>query len=51
MILNIWSIYFEYLDQDNKANKERHEIYTHMLGLKQELHIVNEEKKDIVSLL
>ena len=33
MILNMGSIYSEYFDQANKVDKERDEIYTHVLGL------------------
>ncbi len=51
MILDMWSIYTKYLDQANKADKERNEIHTRVLGLEQELHISNEEREQVVSLL
>ncbi len=51
MILDMQSIYTKYLDQVNKADKERDEIYTHALGLEYELHISNEKREQAVSLL
>ena len=51
MILDMRSIYTEYLDQANEADKERDEIRTRALGLEQELHISNEEREQTVSLL
>lgn len=51
MILNMQKIYTQYLNKANKADKERNEIYTYVLGLKQELHISNEEIKQAVFFL
>ena len=51
MILDIRNIYTKYLDQANKADKERYEIYTFALRLEQELYINNEEREEAVSLL
>ena len=50
MILDMQSIYSEYLDQVNKADKERDKIYTCALGLEQELYISNKEREQAVSL-
>ena len=51
MILDMRSIYTEYLNEANKADKKRDEIRTRALGLEQELHISNEEREQAVSLL
>ena len=51
MILDMRSIYIKYLDKANKADKEHDEIHNCALGLEQELHISNEERKQAVSLL
>ena len=51
MILDMRSIYTEYLNKANKADKERDEIHTRALGLEQELHISNKEREQAVSLL
>ena len=51
MILDMRSIYTEYLHEANEADKERDEIRTRALGLEQELHISNEEREQAVSLL
>ncbi len=51
MILDMQSIYTKYLDQANKADKERDDIHTCALGLEQELHMSNEEIEQTVSLL
>ena len=51
MILDMWSIYTEYLNKANEADKKRDEICTHALGLKQKLYISNEEREQAVSLL
>ena len=41
MILDMQSIYTEYLNKTNKADKERDEIYTRALRLEQEFYISN----------
>ena len=51
MILDMRSIYTEYLHEANEADKERDEIRTRALGLEQELHISNEEREQAVFLL
>ena len=51
MILDMRSIYTEYLNEANEADKKRDEIRTRALGLEQELHISNEEREQAVSLL
>ena len=51
IILDMWNIYFKYLDQANKPNEECDEISTHMLGLEQKLHISKDEKDQAVFLL
>ena len=51
MILDMRKTYTEYLDQANEADDQRDEIRTRALGLKQELHISNEEREQAVSLL
>ncbi len=45
MILDMRKTYTEYLDQANKADNQRDEIRMRALGLEQELHISNKEKK------
>lgn len=51
MILEMRSIYTKYLDQTNKANKERNEKHTCALGLEQELHISNKKREHAIFLL
>ena len=51
MILDMRSIYTEYLDQANEADKKCDEIRICALGLQQELHISNDKKEQAVSLL
>lgn len=51
MILDMQNTYTGYLDQANKANKERNEICTYALALKQRLHISNKERAQAVSFL
>ena len=51
MILDMWSVYTEYLNKANKTNKKRNHICTCGLELKQELHISNEKKEQAVLLL
>lgn len=51
MILDMQSIYIEYLAQVNKTNKKRNEICTYILGLEQEFYISNKKRKHVVSLL
>lgn len=45
IILDMRSIYTEYFDQTNKADKKSNEIRTRALGLEQELHISNNERE------
>ena len=51
MILDIQSIYIEYLDQVNKADKKRDKIHIRVLRLEQELHISNEKREQAIFLL
>ena len=51
MILDIRKTYTEYLDQANKADDQRDQIRIYTLGLKQDLHISNEEREQAVTLL
>ena len=39
MILDMWKIYTEYLDQANEADDQRNQIQTCALGLEQDHHI------------
>lgn len=45
MILDMWSMYSEYLDQTNKVDKKRDKIHIYAFKLKREFYISNEEKK------
>lgn len=51
MILDMRSIYTEYLNQANEADKQRDQICTLALGLEQDLHISNDEREQAVTLL
>lgn len=51
MILDIRSIYTEYFDQANEADKKYDEIRICALELEQELHNSNDKKEQAVSLL
>ena len=51
MILDIRSIYTEYLNKANKANKKHDKIRTHALRLEQKLFISNEKREQAVSLI
>ena len=45
MILDIYNIYIEYLDQVNKAKRKFNKICTCVLRLKYKLHISNNERR------
>ena len=49
MILDMRSIYIEYLNKTNKADKKRDEISICALGLEQKLYISNKERKYAIS--
>ena len=51
MILDMRKTYTEYFDQANKADDQRNQFRTCALGLEQDLHISNEEKEQVVTLL
>ena len=51
MILDMRTIYTEYLDQANNADKQYNQIRTIALGLEQELQISNDERTEAITLL
>ena len=51
MILDMHTIYIEYLNQANNANKQYNQIETVALGLKQKLQISNHERTKAIILL
>ena len=51
MILDMRTIYTEYLDQANNADEQYNQIRTVALGLEQELQISNDERTEALTLL